>query len=232
MTNVPRLRNFGLAIGLGAIWVASLAVGVAGLAWHGSEPGRADEGDGLWPLGAGERPEGWAVVMAAHPGCPCTEASASELIGAVGDLGGVETVVLRFVPDPQPAGWLGPWGGSGAIESLSRAIGARVVDDVGGRMAARLGAMTSGHVVLFGPDGAPRFRGGLTPARGHTGPNTGSASLRALVRGDKAPADRSAVYGCPLFAADACAGGCTGSCGLEAKIAAHHSAEGRGEAIR
>ena len=45
--------------------------------------------------------------------------------------------------------------------------GVIVTPDVGGRIAARLGAKTSGHVLVYDENGVLKFSGGITAARGH-----------------------------------------------------------------
>jgi hypothetical protein len=76
--------------------------------------------------------------------------------------------------------------------------GLRVVIDPGGRFAAKLGATTSGHVLLYGADGALLYSGGITPARAHEGDTPGQTAIVAALYG-KTPAVRGApVFGCGL----------------------------------
>lgn len=130
------------------------------------------------------------LIMAVHPRCPCTDASLDEM----GELlarakGSCDAVLLAY----QARGW--------PASPVSRQIGpaqVRILPDLDGRIAARLGASTSGHCVLISPDGSTRFYGGLTASRGHRGRSAGQDDiLAALV--DAAPRLATApVYGCSL----------------------------------
>jgi hypothetical protein len=72
--------------------------------------------------------------------------------------------------------------------------------DIGGRVARRFGAATSGQGLLYDRAGRLRFQGGLTSARGHAGDNAGSAAIVALAQGRVPDTVETPVYGCPLFA--------------------------------
>jgi hypothetical protein len=74
-----------------------------------------------------------------------------------------------------------------------------VVWDEGGAEARRFGATTSGHAVLYSPDGRLLFRGGLTGARGHAGDNANLDALAAVLDGAPSPHINVPVFGCPLF---------------------------------
>ncbi len=128
--------------------------------------------------------------MAVHPRCPCTDASLAEL----GDLlarsqGGCDALLLQY----HPAGWpTGP-----AFQMLG---GRRVPGgpDPDGRLAAALGAETSGHCVLVDASGAIRFYGGLTIARGHRGRSPAQDAILEVVAGGKPSLTSAPVYGCEL----------------------------------
>jgi hypothetical protein len=85
-------------------------------------------------------------------------------------------------------------------ESATRIAGAEVVCDPTGEEARRSGAETSGQAVLTDPTGRVVFRGGLTRARGRTGPSAGCRAVSEWVASGSG-ADSAPVYGCPLFSA-------------------------------
>src|SRR4029078_12925735 len=68
----------------------------------------------------------------------------------------------------------------------------------GARVAARLGATTSGHVLVYGADGALLFSGGITSARAHEGDSIGQNAIVRALYGGKPPIDQTPVFGCGL----------------------------------
>lgn len=204
-----------------SVWAVSIAGGAGYLAAHGvragetaAAPGRLDESFKF----LGRTPGVWTIVMAAHPRCPCTRASVDELERAlVGATRPYELIVLAFCPATDAARGPDPdstvFTDTPAIRRLVSLDGVRTVDDPGGLLAARFGALTSGHTLMYDPSGRLCFSGGLTPSRAHVGPNTGAFALRALLRNDEPVATESPVYGCPLENTNSTAsidlGGCT-----------------------
>jgi hypothetical protein len=78
--------------------------------------------------------------------------------------------------------------------------GARVCADEDGVEARRFGATTSGHVLLYRPDGGRLFSGGITNARGHAGASAGTRAILSLLDSGTAEQTETPVYGCPLTA--------------------------------
>lgn len=154
-----------------------------------------------WPDGAGimRDDRGWTLVVAVHPKCPCTEASVAELERVLSDAE-PRPDVIAVVRVPREEAVREEWTDTGLIRVLRRATEGRlrVIRDESGDIAGLFGALTSGHAILFDPDGVRRFEGGVTRSRGMRGPSTGTASIAALLAGRAAPAETAAVYGCPL----------------------------------
>lgn len=202
VTEPPRAPADGLhqrdALVVASLGVV-LAVVVAAMAWlwrHETTPGDQAAAPARWPAGssiarAAERP---TLVMFAHPRCPCTRASLGELRAALASAGDVAAYVLFAVP----AGASGEWVRNDRWASAASIPGVRVLPDPDGREAARFGARTSGHVVLYTAAGELAYRGGVTGARGHAGDNANRDRLVAQLR--RAAAGRAAgdVYGCAL----------------------------------
>ncbi|HEX3728207.1 MAG TPA: hypothetical protein VHV47_00250 [Opitutaceae bacterium] len=180
------------------LWVGTLLTAFGALARYGSQPGLAaspvhPSDPAAW-LGGYRQPGHPLLVMVVHPRCPCTDASLDEM----GELlsrtaGACDAVLVRY----QAAGWPAP--------PKTQILAGRpvpVLSDPDGRLAARLGAETSGHCLFIDAQGVVRFEGGLTPSRGHRGDAPGQDAILALVRGDRAEVSSAPVFGCSL--ANAC----------------------------
>ncbi|MEM1415229.1 MAG: RedB protein [Myxococcota bacterium] len=188
-------------LGLVTVWALSLAGGMSALAAYGASPGAQAPAPATWPADLRDAlpmaPGTTRVVMAAHPRCPCTQASIRELERIAGRSGGkLRATVLFFEPAASDAAWA-----EGTLWRWADAIpGVTALRDPEGRLAARFGALTSGHVVVYGADERLAFAGGITGARGHEGDNAGQAAVLELVRaGPDAPAPLgNPVFGCDL----------------------------------
>jgi hypothetical protein len=108
--------------------------------------------------------------------------------------GRVEVHVLVYTPEPP----VPEWTRAGWLRRLTTIPDGHVVNDPGGREAARFGAETSGHVVFYTPDGSLRFRGWITVARGHEGDNRGKETVLSPIAGSRPSTSQHPVYGCPL----------------------------------
>jgi hypothetical protein len=137
--------------------------------------------------------------MAAHPRCPCTRASTSELVQVLTQAAGrVEAFILVFSPERPKPTWVLP----DRLRRLETIPGVHLIDDPGGVEAARFAALTSGYVALFAPGGRLLFHGGITRARGHEGNNAGRQALLDLIREGSTPFPSQApVFGCPVVQA-------------------------------
>lgn len=185
-----------------ATWLGMLGTGLGLLIHHGNVAGavgrvaphlapdlaRALQWTAARPL----------LVLCAHPQCPCLPSTLGELQHAVAGHS-IDLRVVTFVPTVPPASW-----DPVAIADLRTALPqAQHQDDPDGALAERLGAATSGHILLYDTLGSLRFSGGVTGGRGHRGDN---AAVRTLARvlgelaGGAADSATTAVFGCPLRA--------------------------------
>lgn len=187
-----------------------IVAGTLGLAWLGvvlgtlfqigeyqNSPGVAAKTGDQWPGEAQQRPaaDRPTLVLFAHPHCPCTSATIEELDRLLAACAGRVAVRVCFYSDPE----LGPeWTHSALWARTARIPGVTVHEDPLGAQARLFGASTSGQALLFAPDGALLFQGGLTATRGHAGDNLGRASVLALLDGKPAPRT-SPVFGCSLL---------------------------------
>jgi hypothetical protein len=195
MERTPGRTHWVLAV-LGVLWGGAVLGGMTALARYSNTPGRPAEPPGDLPADSALRasPGRFLLVMLAHPLCPCTRASLTELQAVMAEAGArVDAHVLFLRPERADAQW-----GQGVLWRQAAAIpGVTVHQDEGGVEARRFGATTSGHVLLFDEGGHLRFSGGITGARGHEGNNSGRAAVEALVRAG-AGGPRHPVYGCDL----------------------------------
>jgi hypothetical protein len=194
------LKNGWLLACIG-VWAAAVVGGEVWM-WRyqltpGAAPGPAPR---TWPANSTVpdhrgRP---LLLMVAHPRCPCTRASLNELRKLMARFQALpvqpDLYLSLIVPDGVGPEWIdGPvMRNAASIPSL------HVVLDPGGRFATRLGATTSGHVVVYGADDSLLFSGGITSARAHEGDSEGQGAIvKALYGRDRRIRD-SAVYGCGL----------------------------------
>ena len=193
-------RRTLVALGL---WLVLACAAAASLLVYGNTPGRAGAAPARWPALAGlalvdAHP---TLVMLAHPRCPCTRASLRELERLVAETnGGLRGYVLFTRPDGAPEGWerTDLWRTAEAIPGLCTAV------DPDGAIARRLGAHTSGQVLVYDRTGELVFQGGLTAARGHEGASRGRDAIRRLVETGTPTEPETAVFGCPLASDGAC----------------------------
>lgn len=142
-----------------------------------------------------------ALSVFIHPRCPCSRATLAELERML-----ARTPVDATVWFMVPRGADGAWRTSANWRLAQTIHGVRARVDLDGREARRMGAHTSGEVMLVGASGRVRFHGGITPARGHEGDSAGRRALETLLR---APEDRAEpvatarTYGCSLDAESA-----------------------------
>lgn len=196
MALTTRARRL-IAAAIGALTLLMGATGAAALHAYMSQPGSTADTPTHWPSDPGVvRSRGWTIVLAAHPECPCTPASIDELATAVRARAGVELIALARTPHRAAAVPDTP--SLQKLRRLSQEADVRIVPDPGGDTAAAFGALTSGHTVVYGPDGTLAFSGGVTPSRGMRGPNTGRAVITRLLEGQPPRASTAPVFGCPL----------------------------------
>lgn len=185
---------------------ALLWIGVIGGGWYAMQayqlaPGPSQAAVRLWPAGVpfALDPQRPTLVLAAHPDCPCTRASLEELGRVAARLDTRVATHVLFYSDPAfDTAWR-----AGAGWRLASAVrGAALHADPDGRAARALGLQTSGHILLFAPDGRRLFSGGITPARGERGASAGASALIDLATTGRAARDTAPVFGCLLWGDD------------------------------
>jgi len=206
--SISRILSSGWnGVAIIVLWLVVTAVGFGFLADFDSTAGASGETPAGWPAQAGiaRTPGRSTVLMFAHPRCPCTRASLTEL-ARIAALFPDQLDVRIFFRLPESAS--PDWMNTDRWQQAREIPGAHVAGDPNGVLAARFGAKTSGHVLFYDGAGRLLFTGGITAARARTGDSPGGETLIALLRGESAAQPHSAVFGCPLF--DACPAGATG----------------------
>ena len=179
-------------------WLGGVLGGFAWLSSYKATPGPvAGESPLHWPPDSriARDPGRATLVLFAHPHCPCTRASVSELARLMGRLPGrVSARVLFLRPGDVTEGWerTDLWR---TVSGIPDAVALRDDDGV---EAARFGAATSGFTVLYAPDGRLLFKGGLTASRGHEGDSFGQRRIVSLLTTGTADRSDSPVFGCTL----------------------------------
>jgi hypothetical protein len=134
------------------------------------------------------------ILLALHPRCPCSRATVNELAKILSRVPSASDVtVLMYKPPDEPDSWL-----EGVLLDACRRMHCQVRPDPGGRMAASLGSLTSGSVVLYDADGKLRYQGGITCSRGHEGDNPGERAIIEILQGRRDSHRSMPVFGCPI----------------------------------
>lgn len=145
---------------------------------------------------ASARPQ---LLLALHPRCPCSLATVRELAKILTRAPNAgDVTVLMYKPASEPDSWL-----QGALFDECRRMNCQIRPDPDGNLAASLGSLTSGQVLLYAADGTLRYQGGITISRGHEGDNAGEGAVTEILRGSRALHGSMPVFGCPIQQAPA-----------------------------
>jgi hypothetical protein len=178
------------------LWCLAVAAGFGFLGKYEATPGPATAAPASWPSDSRLHPNAHrpCLVVALHPHCPCSRATLAELEEISQRCGERLDLHILFYT---PTGCGSEWAQTDLWERAMALAGVTVWTDVDGKEGQRFGALTSGHVALYGSDGRLLFHGGITRARGHAGDNDGREAVLAHVLGTAQRA-RTEVFGCPL----------------------------------
>ncbi|MEM1109875.1 MAG: RedB protein [Planctomycetota bacterium] len=168
---------------------------------YATTPGHAGDVVAAWPKqSAIATPSAaFSAVLFAHPDCPCTQATLTNLRQLSGRHGDRFDLKIVFF---DTAGRHDEWAQTRLKEMAGQIPGARVALDSDGAEARLFGVRTSGYVVVFDREEKVVFSGGVTASRGHAGASPGLDAIESLLINDTAPSvgrpAEAAVYGCPL----------------------------------
>jgi hypothetical protein len=178
------------------VWLGLLSYGLRERFLYATTPGLSQTAPRQFPASSRLPRAGAqsALFMFVHPECPCTRASLHELSGLLTQGTPSVSPVLVIMGQLGDGGWEHT-----ALAEIARNIpGLRSFIDRDAAEAARFGAETSGHVVLYDAQGRLQFAGGITSSRGHVGDNVGLRSLQRLLQHSATAPAQHAVFGCPL----------------------------------
>lgn len=181
-----------------AFWAIASIGGFWSLLSYSTTPGAASPVQSVWPQESRIVPDRMRanLVLLAHPRCPCSRASITQL-GEI--LTRCEGLVCAHVLFLKPAQSSDGWEQRDLWVQAQSIPGVRVISDDEGAEARRFGAQTSGQVVLFDHNGFVRFRGGITIARGHNGENMGRQAIVDWLTRGISDHSSAPVFGCRLF---------------------------------
>lgn len=137
-----------------------------------------------------------ALLVFAHPQCPCTQASLQNVERFHRDHPEIRAELVLVIPKGAPKEFAeGP-----TLQWHRKNPWATLVRDEQGAMARSYGATTSGHVIYIDETGRTRFNGGVTRGRGLVGDSTALRNLYQAVSVNGAKlAQNGSVFGCSLL---------------------------------
>jgi hypothetical protein len=191
----------GQLIFVTGLWLLLVAGAMTFLAAYSNTPGAAGAAPQRWPSDSqiARDPSRPTLILLAHPHCPCTNATLSELELLMAQTHGKVNAYVVFI---RPQGLTEDWVKSDLWRTASAIPGVTVEIDNGNVEARRFHVETSGEALLYGSDGRLLFEGGITLSRGHSGDNPGRTAITALVNRGSADKSETPVFGCSLFAAN------------------------------
>lgn len=195
---LTRLRDSSTFVWLSLLtWGLGIALGWFGMTSYSQRPGELLEPPSQWPTdtrlaGSSQRAR---LLLFAHPHCPCTRATLSELSRL---LAGNPDQLECQVVFTRPAGTSTGWETSDLLRTAAAIPGVSTIVDQDGVEAQRFRARTSGVAMLYDSQGQLVFHGGLTAFRGHEGDSLGLAAIRDYLQGETPCTTESNVFGCPL----------------------------------
>lgn len=183
---------------VGGVWLLMVIAAMVCLAAYTHRPGNVEAAPRMWPADsnipfAGHRP---ALILLAHPRCPCTRATIGELELLMARAHERLEAHVLFV---RPAGTAESWAETDLWRTASAIPGVTVHRDDGGVEMQRFRTAISGETLLYGSDGQLLFHGGITSSRGHAGDNRGRSAILAVLERKSGAEPATPVFGCPLF---------------------------------
>jgi hypothetical protein len=177
------------------VWSLAVISGLGALLLYKRTPGQAAKAPMHWPNDCPiqRRSNERVLLLFAHPKCPCTRATLSEMERLLATERDLRPHVILFDTNNTQS-----WGESDIVSRSMCLPGAKTYGDADGRLQQMFNVTTSGHVLLYDKDGRNTYSGGITGLRGHEGENCGLAKLRERLAGRTSSPDSFPVLGCPL----------------------------------
>lgn len=180
------------------LWGGLLAVGWLLTAHFDHTPGPKGSSPSRWPESSQlTRHAGrMTLLLFAHPRCPCTLASLSQLQLVLSRTQvPIDCHVVFMAPPHLNAQWVS----SPNVVKAEAISKASVVLDRSAVETRRFSAATSGQVLLYDAAGRLSFSGGITPSRGHAAECAGTHALIQLLNHRPTRTGFASTFGCPLF---------------------------------
>jgi hypothetical protein len=134
------------------------------------------------------------LVIALHPDCNCAKATIGELVKMYNRVPEeLKIIILAFTPEDDTNAWKH----TALLSPLNR-INARIIPDLNGEKARKVGITTSGQAQLLSPNGKVLYNGGITAACGRNGKNPGEDMVMQIVYGSGFHTENFPAYGCAL----------------------------------
>lgn len=190
--------RFSIRILLCAAWLLAAIGGVAWMCQYEHTSGNAGTTPRHWPSTTSVRLDNQrdTLILFAHPKCPCTRATLDELDHILAQS---QNKIAAFVFFLQQDEFAQAWAESNLRKKAAAIPNVTVLDDPQGLLAKAFGAETSGHVVLYSPQGELLFSGGITESRGHFGRNAAGTALLSQVEREPGSRTETPVFGCSLL---------------------------------
>ncbi|MEZ6317822.1 MAG: hypothetical protein R3B49_03565 [Phycisphaerales bacterium] len=183
--NRARTRAFG-ELWLVVLWTVLVGASLVLLTAYAQHPGRSS---GAPPhaaaVGLHTAPTGYTLVLAVRPHCSCTEVSLAELDRLLGACRGRLACRVLIARSGEDHGTLDP---APVLAILAQHPDVTWTWDDGGALAASLGCVHAGSVVLYDKEGTPVFWGCIAAEGDDAGEHTGADTIAAIVNaGDATP---------------------------------------------
>ncbi len=198
--NILQTLNSKKLITLIVVWSIAIICGMSSIIGYSNTPGEESFPPNVLlkeaPVSFNDNH--YQLLMFIHPKCPCTRSSIRELTRFITSCPENITITFFcFVPSDKSdknKNWLN----TDIVKSAQAIPHSIVISDVNGKWAKSFDAKTSGHVLLYHPDGNLLFSGGITAGRGHEGDNPGRTFITHAVKNKGSKSSQCLVYGCPI----------------------------------
>lgn len=194
--NVQSLTAAATPVRFLACWLITIVGGIFWLNAYSLTSGLRAESLESYPANASvdlsqEHP---TLCVFLHPKCSCSRATLSELARLSATRDGFDIQSLFFLPDGESQSWAKTdlWKTACQLSTIEP------IFDRDGELCRKFKITTSGHVMLFSPDGKMMYSGGITDGRGHEGDNPGSSTLKQILDGESVAIRELPVFGCPI----------------------------------
>lgn len=138
----------------------------------------------------------YQLLMFVHPKCPCTRASIRELMRLMShNSENISCTFFCFLPSDKNNSWLN----TDITKSIEAIPNSTLISDIDGGWTKAFNTNTSGHVLLYHPNGKLLFSGGITAGRGHEGENFGRTFISNVVNKESNDNYQCPVFGCPII---------------------------------